>query len=196
MFRIVFLILIFFLSPACAFIDNEVQLEYQDVESVAAKDPGQGTIYMSLFDDQRNDKTKIGVIKNSYGMETAKVFTKDDPVIWVSNSLKGGLEKSGFQVETIDKRFSPMPDQFFLSGDLIKVYSEPQVGFFTITHRGEVQVFVEAEYNGNSTRQMITGNSSTESLLTTGGETHKGVLNGALSDFVIKVVAWIKKLRN
>ena len=183
------------LMPACAFVDNEVQLEYQSVAAIPTGGSNAGTIYVSLLEDERADKTKVGVIRNGYGMETAKVLTKDAPAIWVSNTLKGNLERSGYKVETVEKGFSPMPDQFYLSGSLSKVYSDPQMGFWAVTIKGDVQAFMRAQFNEKSTQKLITGWSEETSLFTTGGELHKGVLNKAVSDFVVNVLAWLAKLK-
>ena len=43
---------------------------------------------------------------------------------------------------------------------------------------------------------MIAGHKEETSIVSSGGEMHKGVLNQALADFVAKVSAWIEKLRN
>ncbi len=194
--RFFFVIVASIFFPACAFVDNEVQLEYQNVPGIAVGALKQGTIYLSLFEDRRIDKTKIGVIRNGYGMETAKVLTKDDPAIWVSNTLKGNLERIGYKVDTVEKGFSPGQGQFYLSGNITKVYSDPKVGFFVITVHGDVEALLQAEYNGRKTQEMIAGHTEETSMVTTGGEMHKGVLNQARADFVVKVSAWIEKLKN
>lgn len=180
---------------ACAFVDNEIQLEYQTVSAASAPGSKTGTIYMSLFKDERTDKTKVGVIRNAYGMETAKVLTSDNPTIWVSNTLKGNLERSGYKVETVADGFSPSRDQFYLSGSLTKVHSDPQMGFWTVTVRGDVEAFLHAQFGGQRTQKLIVGHFETESLVSTGGDLHKGVLNSALSDFVTKVLTWLQSLK-
>ena len=184
------------LLPACAFIDNEIQLEYQEIASAQQDQSKKGTIFLSLFNDDRSDKSKVGVIRNTYGMVTASVLTKDDPAIWVSNSLAGNLKKVGYKVETVEKEFTPTKDQFYMYGNIIKIFSNPNMGFFTITVNGDVQAFVKAKYNGRETQEMISGHSDTESLISTGGDLHKGVLNEALLDFTQKVMAWLERLRN
>lgn len=180
---------------SCAFVDNEIQLEYQTVSTASVPSKNAGTIYMSLLKDERADKTKVGVVRNAYGMETAKVLTSDNPTIWVSNTLKGNLERSGYKVETVAEGFSPSRDQFYLSGSLMKVHSDPQMGFWTVTVRGDIEAFLHAQFGGQRTQSLIAGRSETESLVSTGGDLHKGVLNAALSDFVTKVLAWLQNLK-
>ncbi len=194
--RFYFVIVASILFPACAFVDNEIQLEYQYVPGSSVSALKQGTIYLSLFEDRRIDKTKVGVIRNAYGMETAKVLTKDDPAIWVSNTLKGNLERSGYKVETVEKGFSPGKGQFYLSGNITKVYSDPKPGFWAFTVTGDVEALLQAEFKGQRTQEMIAGHKEETSIVSSGGEMHKGVLNQALADFVAKVSAWIEKLRN
>ena len=99
----VVILLIATLLPACAFVDEHVQLEYQDLPAVSNSAANQGTIFLSLFEDQRADKSKIGVVKNGYGMETAKVLTDDNPAVWITNTLKGNLERTGYKVSSVKK---------------------------------------------------------------------------------------------
>ena len=193
--RFCFLIIASVFVPACAFVDNEVQLEYLNVPGVSSGGLKTGTVYMSLLEDERVDKTKVGVIRNAYGMETAKVLTKDQPAIWVTNTLKGNLESAGYKVETVEKGFSPAKDQFYLSGSLSKVFSNPEMGFWAVTLKGDVQAHMRAEFGGKSTQKLISGHSEEVSMLSTGGELHKGILNKAISDFVVNVLAWLAKLK-
>lgn len=183
-------------AQACAFIDNEVQLEYQFVARSTPNPSNTRVIFLSLIEDSRPDKSQLGVIRNAYGMETAKVLSKDDARIWVSNTLKGNFEQAGYTVRAVDEAFFPSANQFHLSGELIKAYSDPQMGFFTITVRGDVQATMQAEYQGRRSRKLIAGQYAEESLISTGGDLHKRVLNNALSDFVRKVMLWLDELKS
>lgn len=180
---------------ACAFVDNQVQLEAQQVADLPAGTGNGSTIFLALLEDSRTDKAKVGVIRNGFGAETAAVNTADKPAIWVSNSLKSNLEKAGYKVETVDGGFRPSGDQFLLSGNLIRAFSDPQVGFWGFTLKGDVQAIMKAEVGGRTTQATIAGQHEQMSMVSTGGEMHKGVLNGALQDFVRKVVAWLGELR-
>jgi len=181
---------------ACAFIDNEVQLEYQSVAGLTPNPNNARIIFLSLIEDSRPDKSRLGVIRNTYGMETAKVLSNDDARIWVSNTLKGNFEQAGYTVRAVDGAFVPSADQFHLSGELSKAYSDPQMGFFTITMRGDVQATMQAEYQGRRSQKLIAGQYEEESLISTGGDLHKRVLNNALSDFVRKVMLWLDELKS
>lgn len=183
-------------AQACALTDNEVQLEYQSVAGLIPNPNNTRVVFLSLIDDSRPDKSRLGVIRNAYGMETAKVLSKDDARIWVSNTLKGNLEQAGYTVRAVDGAFVPSANQFHLSGELIKAYSDPQMGFFTITMRGDVQATMQAEYQGRRSRKLIAGQSEEESLIATGGDLHKRVLNNALSDFIRKVMLWLDELKS
>ncbi|MEO5337909.1 MAG: hypothetical protein H7841_13615 [Magnetospirillum sp. WYHS-4] len=180
---------------ACAFIPNEVQLEVQLVPDLGSANGAGSTVYLALLDDVRSDKTKVGVVRNGFNMETAAVSTADNPSVWVSNSLKANLERAGYKVETVDGRFLPSSDQFLLSGRLSRAFSDPQAGLVSVTVRGDVEATMKADYGGRTTQVPIGGHHEQLSLVGTGGELHKGVLNAALQDFVRKVVAWVAELR-
>lgn len=193
--RLLMVVLLAISAQACALIDNEVQLEYQSVAGLTPNPNNTRVVFLSLLEDSRPDKSRLGVIRNAYGMETAKVLSKDDARIWVSNTLKGNLEQAGYTVRAVDGAFVPSANQFRLSGELIKAYSDPQMGFFTITMRGDVQATMQAEYQGRQSRKLVVGQYEEESLLSTGGDLHKRVLNSALEDFVRKVMAWLDELK-
>jgi hypothetical protein len=193
--KLLFIVLLSSYLPACAFVDNEVQLEYQEVANITKTSDDLGIIYLGLFEDARTDRSRIGVIKNAYGMETAKVLSKDDPVVWISNTLKGNLQRKGYSVETVKKGFAPAEDQFFLTGKITKVMSDPKMGFWTIDVTGNVDAIVQANYGGRQKERVISGQSVTTSMLSTGGDLHKGVLNGAIADFVTKVISWLDELK-
>jgi hypothetical protein len=182
-------------AQACAFIDNEVQLEYQSVAGLTPTPGNAQVIYLSLLNDSRTEKARVGVIRNGYGMETASVLSKDDARIWVSNTLKGNLEQAGYAVRTVETTFAPTANQFHLSGDLVSVYSDPRMGFFTITVQGDVQAAMQAEFQGRKTSKLIVGQYSEESLVSTGGDLHKRILNNALLDFVKKAMLWLDELK-
>lgn len=183
-------------AQACALVDNEVQLEYQAVAGLTSSSGNARVIFLSLIEDSRPDKSRVGVIRNGYGMETAKVLSKDDASVWVSNTLKGNLEQVGYTVRAVDADFVPSANQLHLSGQLIKTYSDPQIGFLSITMRGDVQATMQAEYLGRRSRKLIVGQYEEESLISTGGDLHKRVLNNALSDFVRKAVLWLDELKS
>lgn len=183
-------------TQACAFIDNEVQLEYQSVTGLAPNPGNTRVIFLSLIEDSRPDKTRVGVIRNGYGMETANVLSKDDVRVWVSNTLKGNLEQAGYTVRTVEGAFTPTDGQFHLSGEIIRAYSDPRMGFFTITVQGDVQAAMQAEFLGRRTNKLIVGQYSEESLVSSGGDMHKRVLNSALLDFVQKVMLWLNELKS
>lgn len=180
---------------ACAFVDNQVQLEAQQVADLPAEAGNGSTVYLALLEDARTDKAKVGVIRNGFGAETAAVNTADKPAIWVSNSLKSNLEKAGYKVETVDGGFRPAGDQFLLSGNLTRTFSDPKVGFWAFTVTGDVEAIMKAEYAGRTTQATIAGHHEQMSMVSSGGEMHKGSLNNALQDFVRKVIDWLGELR-
>ena len=194
--RLLIIALLTISAQACAFIDNEVQLEYQSVAGLTPNPSNTRVIFLSLIEDSRPDKMRVGVIRNGYGMETANVLSKDDVRVWISNTLKGNLEQAGYSVRAVEGAFAPTDGQFHLSGEIIKAYSDPQVGFLTITVQGDVQAVMQAQFQGRRTNKLIIGQYSEESLVSSGGDMHKRVLNNALLDFVQKAMSWLNELKN
>lgn len=180
--------------PACAFVDNEVQLEQQDFTGLK---PGTGvgrTVYLTLLEDKRIDKTKVGIVKNGFGMETAKVLTKDDPAIWVSNSLKTNMIKAGYQVHTVNKRYQPSGNDILLTGKLTNVRAEPQLGILVPSILARVDTTMQARVNGKVKFRSISGMKEENVMVATGGDTFKGVLNMALQDYMKNFFDWLEEL--
>tara|TARA_E500000331_G_C17035595_1_gene617143 strand:- start:83 stop:685 length:603 start_codon:yes stop_codon:yes gene_type:complete len=180
---------------ACAFVDNQIQLEFEAPSATEGATGNGETLVLALFKDQRSDKLKIGVIKNGYGMETAKVLTKDDPAVWISNAIKSTLEAEGYSVESVPAGGTPPSNRLQLSGTVTKVYSEPKMGFWTATITGDVEALIQAQFRGQTTSKLIAGRSEETSMITTGGDLHKRVLTSALDAFIKNFMSWFHSLR-
>jgi hypothetical protein len=58
----------------------------------------EASIVVLPFSDRRPDKTKLGNVRNGFGIKLAPIRTTDSVTVWVKNALALELTKAGFQV--------------------------------------------------------------------------------------------------
>ena len=138
------------LLGGCAFTDQKVELEFQprDVSEKAALGP----LYFSKLSDARTDRSRVGVVKNGWGSETASVRTDQDLTILVSKAIVSELRNIGYQVSTVDiNRLDVATDYSpgipMVSGNLSKLFAEPIVGLWAGDVTGEIQLTLEVKKN-------------------------------------------------
>ena len=76
-----FAALIASLFSGCAFTPHNIELEYQPQGIKESR--SLGDLYFSKLRDDRLDNKRIGIVKNSYGTETANVLTNQDVTVWI-----------------------------------------------------------------------------------------------------------------
>jgi len=145
---------------SCAFIDQEVFLEYGQAHYAGTKIDKK--LYINRFNDCRNDKVRIGIVKNGYGFETANVVTKQDVCLWIGNCLTMELEKAGYNVikTDISIRDIPFDKNIFLDGHVLKVFSEPVIGLWGIDFVSNISVKIDIYYSGKKYSKIYNTNST------------------------------------
>ncbi|MCB0324527.1 MAG: hypothetical protein KDD69_13185 [Bdellovibrionales bacterium] len=86
----------------CAFIDQQVPLAYspRTLDEQPMTVPfGEGRVAcVTRPMDQRPEQTRLGPVRNLYGMKTANVRPSGDVPLWIQDAIAAELEQAGFKV--------------------------------------------------------------------------------------------------
>src|SRR5512139_2238412 len=151
-YRSIFLALPFALSfilIGCAFGTREAMLRYPPTieadavpaaQAAPAPQPRTIQIHLTAFNDQRQDKTLVGTVRNGFGMRTADVIATNSVPEWVSEALTSELHNTGYTVTT---RSEGSRSLAVLSGDIVNVFCD---AYFT--YEGKITLYVKLNKNG------------------------------------------------
>jgi len=135
--------LLLLLSPfvlwGCAFTDHEVQLPRTGGSARVFEGKGRPIAVVGPFSDKRAIADRVGMKKNGYGIETASVRCAGNPAAWVEERLIAGLQASGFTVLTGDLA-SQVSGAVRIEGELVKLFGEAVVGYYTSNVETDVHV--------------------------------------------------------
>lgn len=136
------LLLVALSGSGCAFTD--VSLRAPEVSEVARKCTGTRPLItlVTPFEDNRPQKKRCGMKKNSYDMETADVFCGAEPSRYLAGLLAAELDKAGFDVQY--KAASASSEGLHLEGQLLQFFVEPVIGAFTANPEADVYVKLSA----------------------------------------------------
>ncbi len=149
---IFFIILLGIISTGCAFGTRHVTLSYPpqsenseqgvtNASAVTSTSVSQKTIIFSEFRDLRYDKSRIGNVQNTYGMDTADVVAENLVDEWINSAIISELEDSGYRVVTEDE-IDDINNQPVLRGEILKVYV---TAYFS--YDADVSLVAELELN-------------------------------------------------
>lgn len=120
------------------------------------------------FLDERPNRSRCGMQKNGYNMDTADVNCVGLPSQWVADALATELRTAGFDVTTGPASNS---NGVKLEGQLLQFFIEPKVGAFTVTPEADIHVrlvassasglLAEREFYVKGTRSALVGVEST-----------------------------------
>ena len=148
----------------CALTTERISLQYTPSSSVAQV-PGANSISVNVkVLDQRQDKSRVSVKKNGFGMEMAPILANEDPSVTIRRAIEQELTARGF-------RLSPNTASIQISCDLTRFYNDHKTGFFAGDAVAELnmQVMVLAKDG----RQLFT-----RSLAAQGIEPNTQLMNG------------------
>lgn len=101
-FRVLLMLLCLPFLASCAFVDREAELKYSAPprEGDAPVQEGAVRVRVALREilDRRKETAEIGEVRNGFGMRTAAVKSKGDPVAWLREAVAAELERAGFAV--------------------------------------------------------------------------------------------------
>ena len=110
--------------------------------------------------DARADPSRVGVVKNGWGLETASTVTSTDVAAAVSSALVDSLIASGWVVTRAAVGASvPVPrgEEWVVSGWLRSVMSEPLIGAWFIELRAEAELVLEVRTATRLFRRTVRG---------------------------------------
>jgi len=129
------------LMSGCAFKDQKIAIEYT---SDGVKSNKTGAICLNKFTDVRADASRIGIVKNTLGMETANIITDQDITILVSNAVKEELTNLGYKVDLVNVKYKDgqgfSNNCTFVDGKIQNFFVEPEFGLFAVDGKSVITV--------------------------------------------------------
>ncbi|HHT9145478.1 MAG TPA: YajG family lipoprotein [Candidatus Wunengus sp. YC61] len=90
------MVFVLFMS-GCAFSGRRLMLNYSVVLPPAAKN--NIVVKVDKLKDERTwSKTKVGDVKNGYGMRCSEIIPQNDVCVWITDALKAELTNAGYTV--------------------------------------------------------------------------------------------------
>jgi len=176
----------------CAFGTRTAQLTYPPeetgdslIQSAYAGDAGPGgrQVVVLSVTDERQEKNRIGNVRNTFGMDTANVVTNDDVRVWVENALKQDLERAGYAVVPAGGPDTDNP--IGLQASILKVYCDVY-----LTYDGEVSLMLNLQGRDRSpVTKEIEGEGSVGMNWAATAKSYAESLALALQSAISKVVA-------
>ena len=116
------LIIILFFSSGCALTQDTIDIPYEGKANLIVVD---GAEYIEVFVNHKDKRTvykdRVSTKKNGYGMEMAKIVSKNDVAKTFEEAIKFELENLGFKIGDNGKK---------LTVELIRFYNDFKMGFF------------------------------------------------------------------
>lgn len=116
-------------TSGCAFQNVPLDMRENLTTGLRGGD-GRRVIVVVPFADERSDRQRCGMMKNSYNMATAKAVCQQEPATWLAGLLKQELRSAGFQV--LEDTEARDPSVVRIKGDLIQLFVEPVIGFTSV----------------------------------------------------------------
>ncbi len=143
---------------ACAFGTRHAELVYPgDLQQAAAvsRAPSDDPVAVRYFEDKRDEKERVGEVRNNWGMRTAAVQAAGDPIEWVRLALTHELKNAKYNVVE-----SPDGDgNLIVDGQILRVYCtalasyEAQVDLRITAKLGD-KTIIDDVYHGTGSAGM------------------------------------------
>ncbi len=123
---------------ACALSEDVVTLNYIPPAGAATPVPGAGnvTVAVAVSDDRTQDRDRISVKKNGYGMEMAAIRSTNSPVDLVKSALEQELKTRGFLLGQGDA---------VVQARLLRFYNDYKLGMFSGDAAADVSIMLEVK---------------------------------------------------
>lgn len=181
--RLAFCILLPAFLGACALTTDEVTLAYLSATPqnvVAGADAV--TVQVAATDGRASNLDKVSVKKNAYGMEMASIISKQSLPDLVKSAIEQELAKDGFHIGT---------SSVLVSVELIKLYNDFKVGFFSGNAVSEVTVDVQVKTAADGHiwySRSVTGGADEGGIMIASGSNAKLSLDKALAACVARLM--------
>lgn len=90
------------------------------------------------FSDERPDKTRCGMQKNGYNMDTASGLCSDDPAAWIAKILSRELRAAGFEV--VNELKEEGRNVVRVEGQVLQVFVEPVMGAWDVAAEADIDI--------------------------------------------------------
>jgi len=175
----------------CAFSTRNATLIYPPASSQGAVATAQAatppapsgiTIAVLPFVDRRSDTTKVGQVRNTFGMKLAPIRTVNSVSVWVRDALALELRNAGYNAATS----TTVPDSSLaIEGEILKAQAD---AYFT--YGGEVELLVRLTKGGRElNRHSYAGNGSAGTSWSGTAKSYAQSLALALADALRQIVA-------
>lgn len=146
------------LTSGCALMNQHVELH--GLAPVQAPNMAPRKAVLVDLYDARADPSRVGVVKNGWGLETAMVFSDDDVALVLSESLAAALQAGGWTVTRAPAGSqvpAPKGDDWVVLGWVRSVMSEPSVGMWAIDLLAETELTLEVHTANRVYRRTVRG---------------------------------------
>lgn len=136
------------LLTGCAFGDRQATLSYPPKSSADESDthaytaiqhePKNIAVIVKPFTDNRTDKSRVGTVRNGFGMQTANVIPRNSVTDWVTDGLRSELKNYGYTV--ITENSHPSQTVVEISGETLNVFCDMYFNYM-----GEVSIIARVK---------------------------------------------------
>lgn len=144
--------------------------------------PSDITIAVLPFVDRRSDTTKVGDVRNTFGMKLAPIRTVNSVPVWVRDALALELKNAGYNAATS----TTVPDSSLaIDGEILKAHADAY-----LTYGGEVELLIRLTKGGRELiRHSYAGNGSAGTSWGATAKSYAQSLALALADALRQIVA-------
>ena len=174
----------------CAFSNVDVSLPKAPTTGYSG---GQGrALVIPAFIDQRQDKNRIGMQKNGFGMDTASALPDQSVETWLTTRLGAELQSAGFQIVSDGAN----PKAAKVQGHVLKLFVEPVQQWSTVDLETDLSVRVRVtRSDGLEAERLYFVKGVGQGLMSLGGAYSASVSN-ATDTLMKRMVADIINLLN
>jgi uncharacterized lipoprotein len=163
----------------CALTTEKIELQYKQQQGFTQIPGASGVSVNVKVTDLRQDKSKVSVKKNGYGMEMAPIIATDDVAATLRKAIEDELRARGFQFDADGALVR-------IAADLTRFYSDFKIGFFAGDAVADLNMAVTVvSKKGDSlySRQIMVQGTEPNIQLAS-GENAKAALDKALANGV------------
>jgi len=154
--KLLLLIVVTILFSGCAFTNYEIQTPYKPIGIMScfsnSLEKAKGSKKYSVFTEVnyqpvfQDDPKAIGVKKNGYGWETARIYLYENVADWLKKGFDEELKIAGFDV--VNRQHNNVVK---ITLNVRQIFIEPWVGFWSVDMYGILKIEAKLELpNKNS----------------------------------------------
>jgi uncharacterized lipoprotein YajG len=131
-----------FLASACALTTDGIDVPYQTLGTATpVAGASMASVSVVAHDGRTVYQDRVSTKKNGYGMEMAPILANNDIPQTVGMTVEQELKAQGFQIG---------PGHAVLSVDVIRIYNDFKIGFFSGDAIADVEIHVTVRDPANS----------------------------------------------